>query len=262
MSLTLTNIPKIMRSQGWIRGATLMTKWFNGPAVQVPHYAFTDTSTIKMRWVLGYRSPKELYDSIFRERIWANDAARKILAKRLQSWGKLSKSQQRFDQTVMPASLLESEYINYRSYGGGYSGYSSSGYSTSGYSGSGTSYAASNNASGQAYGLSDLVAALGAFNFRVVVAGSVVPALPGPYQVTITKVGVFVRDSFDFEGFQFLGFWDDSDNSVSAFNPLSGTAVFNSTFREYRKQHGRGGDLLVFSDVLVTTLNPPHTFTL
>ena len=234
MSLTLTNIPKIMRSQGWIRGATLMTKWFNGPAVQVPHYASTDTSTIKMRWVLGYRSPKELYDSIFRERIWANDAARKILAKRLQSWGKLSKSQQRFDQTVMPASLLESEYINYRSY----------------------------NASGQAYVLSDLVAALGAFNFRVVVAGSVVPALPGPYQVTITKVGVFVRDSFDFEGFQFLGFWDDSDNSVSAFNPLSGTAVFNSTFREYRKQHGRGGDLLVFSDVLVTTLNPPHTFTL
>lgn len=266
MSLTLTNIPTIMRAQGWTRGATLMSKWLAGPPAIVPHYASTDTSTIRMRWVLGYRRPRELYDSIFDDQIWANEAARGLLRKRLVRWGKLGSSRQTFDQTMRPPSILESEYINYRSYGGGYSGYSgyygSSGYSSSGYSGSVDRVQAANNASGQATGLSDLVAALGAFNFRVVLAGSVTPTSSGQYQVEVTKVGVYLRDSFDFEGFQFLGFWDDSDNSVSAFNPFSGTAVYNSTFRDYRSQNNNGGDMLVFSDVLVTTLHQPHTFTL
>jgi hypothetical protein len=108
----------------------------------------------------------------------------------------------------------------------------------------------------------DLVAALGAFTFRVVVAGSVTPVLPGGHEVTITKVGVYVRDSFDFEGFQFLGFWDDATNTVSAINPLAGTAVFNSSFREHRDKYHLGGDFLVFSDLKVTTLDPPHTFLL
>lgn len=240
-----------------------MSKWFRSAARQVPNYAPPDTTTIKMSWVLGYSRPKALYDSIFKDRIWANKAARKLLAKRLKSWRFLTAaSTQRFDQTRKQPSMLESEYINYRPYGGGYSGYSGY-YGSLGTSGSGYSvYGNSNNASGQIYGgLNDLVAALGAFTFRVVLAGSVTP-VSGRHQVTIDKVGVYMRDSFDFEGFQFLGFWDDSDNSVSALNPFSGTAVFNSTFRDYRDNNHMGGDMLVFSDVLVKHLRPVHTFML
>lgn len=259
MSLTLTNIPRIMYAQGWTKGATLLAKWFRRAATRYPSYTAPDTTTITLDWVLRYPQAKSLYDSIFANRIWANDKARQQLAKRLKTYGKLTGFEEQFDQTQRPVTVLESEYINYRAYGGGYSGYSGS----SGYS----SYAASGNASTQyselvRTGLNDLIAALGAFTYRVVVGGSVVPIISGGYEVTITKVGVFLRDSFDFEGFQFLGFWDDSLNAVSAVNPFVGTPVFNSSFRDYRDEHHFGGDFLVFSDMKITHLNPPQRFNL
>ena len=260
MSLTLTNIPTIMRAQGWHKGATLMDQWFNRSATQQPKYSATDNSTITVDWVLGYTKPKELYDSIFNERIWANAPARALIQKRLTAQGLIGKFQHSFDQTVKPAESLESEYINTRPYGGGYSGYSGSGYSGSG--SSGTSGDSSNLSSATIYGgLNDLIAAIGAFTFRVVVAGSVTPK-SGGQEVTITKVGVYIRDSYDFDGFQFLGFWDDSDNTVSAVNPFTGDSVYNSSFRDYRDTNKVGGDYMIFSNVKTTTLTTPHVFML
>lgn len=262
MSLTLTNIPRIMMMQGWTHGAALLSKWFSRAATQYPHYTAPDTTTITMDWVLKYSKPKALYDSIFTERIWANGPARKLLAHRLRTWGMLDGFQHQFDQTIKPVTSLEAEYINTRPYGGGYSGYSGS----SGYSGVSSSGASGTASDGYyavaASGLNDLIAALGAFTFRIVVAGLVTAVLPQGHEVTITKVGVYIRDSFDFEGFQFLGFWDDSDNTVSAVNPFTGTSVFNSSFRDYRDNHHMGGDFMVFTQVKTTDLKPPHTFML
>lgn len=267
MSITITNIPRIMRYHGWNNGAALMSRWFSRSAQRVPDYAPPDTTTIKMDWILGYPGPKGVYDKIFEERVWANEAARGVLASRLSKWGKLTGFAANFDQSKKSVTELEDEYINFRPYGGGYSGYSgyygSSGYSGSGYSGAQGASDNSNNASGVvAGGLNDLIAAIGAFTFRIVVVGSTTPVLPKGRQVTITKVGVFVRDSYDFDGFQFLGFWNDTNNSVSTLNPFSGTGVYNSTFRDYRTKTKMGGDFLVFSDVKWTTLPTPHTFML
>jgi hypothetical protein len=109
--------------------------------------------------------------------------------------------------------------------------------------------------------LDDMSAALGNFAFRVIVSGSVTAASRvSGYQVKITEVGVYIRDSYDFNGDQSLGYWDDSDNSVSMFNPLSGTSVSNSDFRDWRSKNSRGGDFLVFSDIKRTTLTTPDTF--
>jgi hypothetical protein len=78
--------------------------------------------------------------------------------------------------------------------------------------------------------------------------------------VTITDVGVYLRDSYDFNGDQHLGFWDDSDNSVSTLNFLSGTRVTNEDFRVWRNANGRGGDFLIYSDVWWTHLTTPDKF--
>jgi hypothetical protein len=79
--------------------------------------------------------------------------------------------------------------------------------------------------------------------------------------VTAREVGVFMRDSYDFNGSQFLGFWDDKDNSVSMFNPLAGERVSNDHFRAWRAANKRGGDFLVFSDVKRVPLSEPDVFT-
>jgi hypothetical protein len=105
--------------------------------------------------------------------------------------------------------------------------------------------------------LDDMFAALHSFNFRVAVSGGVAPASNGAWLVTISEVGVYVQDSYDFEGFQPLGTWDTKTNSVSKTPLGAGTSVGNDDFREWRTSTGMGGDFVVFSDVLVTRLHQP-----
>jgi hypothetical protein len=244
MSLTLTNIPRIMRSKGWVNGARLMETWFARPAATAPAYSAPVTSIITMDWALSYKRARSVYDQLMDDRIWANAAAQKVIAAMLRRQGKLGSTRQAFGDLSRSVELLDADYINYRAIGGSYSGSSYSYYYY---------YYSS--------GLDDMTAALGAFTFRVAVAGTVAPASGrAGHEVTITQIGIYLRDSFDFNGDQFLGFWDDSDNSVSAVNWFSGTGVSNSDFRKYRDDTGWGGDFLVYSNVQSMCLVTPDTF--
>ena len=123
--------------------------------------------------------------------------------------------------------------------------------------------------------LDDLSAALGNFAFRVVVAGTIAtvvspppaglpqkapPPAPPKLRITTTDVGVYIRDSYDFNGTQFLGFWNEKDGAVSGSNPLVGDAVSNDDFRKWRAKNGKGGDFLVYSDLQTTHLTSPDSF--
>lgn len=232
MSLTITNIPAIMRSHGWGNGARLMEIWFSRPPAIAPAYGPPETGTIRMdRWALTFSRARQIYDQLMRERIWANAAAQREITAMLRRKGFLMPASRSFGDLTQSVERQDADYINYRVVNFGLSD------------------------------LDDMSAALGNFAFRVLVSGSVTAASRmSEYQVTITEVGVYIRDSFDFNGDQFLGYWDDSDNSVSMLNPLSGTGVSNSDFRNWRSRNGRGGDFLVFSDIKRTTLTTPDTF--
>jgi Family of unknown function (DUF6402) len=242
MSLTLTNIPRIMRRQHWFNGAALMDTWFSRPSAIKPKYSAPDTTTIEMdAWALKFVRAKEVYDKLIQERIWANAAALAVLAAMLRRNGLLTGAARRFGDLSQPASALHADQVNFRTVGG--------------------------------KTLDDMLAALGHFAFYVSVAGEITPVveapgaggsgpLPAAYQVAITEIGVYIVDSFDFEGDQDLGYWDDSDNTVSGWNPLTGTSVSNSDFRDWRAKTGRGGDFLVYSDVKRTTLATPDIVTI
>jgi hypothetical protein len=107
--------------------------------------------------------------------------------------------------------------------------------------------------------LDDMVAALGRFNLRINIAGSVSPTSPSRkvYKITIDRLAVYVDDSFDVNGFQFLGYWSVFKNSASASLFASGAAVTNTLYREWGERHNRGGDFKVFSDVKKQTLRRP-----
>ncbi|MEL6107194.1 MAG: DUF6402 family protein [Planctomycetota bacterium] len=253
MSLDLTNIPAIMRSKGWDKGAALMDRWFAGPALATPQVQSPDTSTITMQWALGYSRARDTYNKLIRERVWANPAAQGEIKKLLQRKNKLTNTAQRFGQLSGAANVLDADYINYRGIGSGYSGV---------YSGaSGDTYYGLYYYGASYYGggMDDMMAGLGNFVFRVLVSGSVAPSGSG-HDVTIDRIGVYLRDSYSFEGDQHLGFWDDSDNSVSAINFLSGTRVTNKSFREWRTANGKGGDYLIYSDIKQVPLARPDQF--
>ena len=116
--------------------------------------------------------------------------------------------------------------------------------------------------------LDGLKAALGRWNFFIHVEGKV-EVLTQPsgwgrylehfykdYRVSITRVGVHVRDSFDFEGWQPLGCWNAKKKEVGSVFCDGGTSVDNDSFRDWRTVNGRGGDFQLYSDLVITPLSP------
>lgn len=224
--MDITKIPDIMRHHSWTNGARLMDAWFNRPTSVKPHYGVPPV-LVTMEWALSYSPVKSKYDEIFREKIWSNEAAKKELRRQLQHKGLLRPGAvTAFGDLSKPAANMEDDYINYRAVGGYVYQY--------------YSY----------HGLNDLTAALGRFVLNVAIAGTV-ESIPNSaqFKVSVKEVGVYIKDSYDFEGDQFLGYWDAGDNSVSTINFFSGDGVSNEDFRDWRKANGRGGDFRVYSDV-------------
>ncbi len=235
--MDLTKIPGIMRHHNWTNGARLMEAWFARPVSRKPSYGLPPMF-VTMEWALGFAPVKSKYDEIFREKIWANPAAKAELRRQLERKGLLRQfSCTQFGDLSKSAPNLEDDYVNFRPVGGYVYQY--------------YSYR----------GLNDLTAALGRFVLNVAIAG-MVEAVPNSLQfkVSVSEVGVYIKDSYDFEGDQFLGYWDENDNSVSTINRFSGDGVTNEDFRNWRNANGKGGDFRVYSDVKRQCFGKPHTF--
>jgi hypothetical protein len=244
--MDITKIPGIMRHHNWTNGARLMESWFSRPVAVKPGYG-SPPEYVKMDWALGYPEGKKIYNEIINNKVWSNEAARREVRKMLEKQNLLKPGTcAAFGDLSKDAAELDEVAVNFRSTSGYYGGY---------YSGMYGYYDAYED-------LTDLTAALGRFVMKVAIAGSVEAheSLPGKYKVTVGEIGVFIRDSYDFEGDQHLGYWDPDDNSVSVVNFLSGDKVTNESFRDWRASNGKGGDFLVFSDVKRTILPTPDVF--
>jgi hypothetical protein len=244
-----------MRGKSWLNGARLLDIWFSRQPATSPAYGPPDTTTIRMQtFVLTFARAREVYDQLVREKIWSNQAGKAAVARMLRAKGLLTMAPRRvsFGRLADPVPQQDPDYINQRPAGG---------YGT----------------------FDDLTAALGRFNLRVVVAGTVgpvptgnprVPAGSSGWEVEVSEVGVYVYDSFDFEGDQYLGCWSDNPDGFSPvmpsepavgmeamiFRPPLFTPVGNRDFREWRTQNRRGGDFLVFSDMKRVPISPPDRF--
>ncbi len=254
----IDNVPNIMIAKGWHKGAALMRRWLNNSAIAFPNYdSEYETCIIDVDWSLGFTAAKTVYDKMISERIWINDAAKKILMKNIRKHWKL-KLPTRVGQKVefgnfnRSYNLLEKDYINSRAVK------------------SPTKY------------LNGLTAALGNFQYRVLVKGYVEltktkdqdSSIGGIYKlrnffykVQITEIGVYIRDSYDFDGRQHLGCWDKKNNEAyrGCLNVFSSNLnnLSNGDFRWYRKKTNRGGDFLIYSPVktkMVTGTQNSMTF--
>jgi hypothetical protein len=105
-------------------------------------------------------------------------------------------------------------------------------------------------------------AALGQFELLLAAAGEAEPLPDGvTHRITLRKKGVFVEDQYDFEGSQFLGFWDVETHSAGYIPSLRCKwPVTNGSFRDWRDRTNRGGDYLVYSDVKQENIDPPIVF--
>jgi hypothetical protein len=128
----------------------------------------------------------------------------------------------------------------------------------------------------------DLFFTVGNFDWRFLPAGQAeyLPSSrqdrPGMLEVTINEVGVYVYDTFDFNGEQPLGFWNVDSEAVRLYMPKEDYArkipdistdplywtgmgyveVTNQTFRRYREVVQNGLDLHLYSEVKFFPVTP------
>ncbi len=224
----ITKIPAIMRTKSWLDGARLQDVWFAGAKNDDPAKGVPDTTTITMKWALSFQRAKAVYDEMLAGEIWMNPPAQQAIKKMLSEQGKLTSQKATFGDLTRSVVDVDKDYIQYRVVGSIFDP------------------------------LDDMYAALGKFTFRMAISGTVVPQKSGAHTVVIHEVGTYVKDSFDFNGDQTLGFWSDTD--VYRTPGFSTTQIHNSDYRKWRDAHGAGGDFYVFSDVLVKRLMPADLF--
>ena len=107
-----------------------------------------------------------------------------------------------------------------------------------------------------------LIGSLGSFNFYAVPVGVARRKVDGTVSVEIGNVVVYVLDSYDFEGEQALGCFEEPDE-ISR-DALAGTVIWNADYRNWRNSpeaQNKGGDFLVMSDAKTMPLPLNFSFT-
>jgi hypothetical protein len=246
---TIEDIPTVMRDKkSWPVAAALMARWFAGaekkmtdkektgatPARDYPK-EFVDTKTVTMEWIRTFARGDAGYKALKSK--LSTPAAQAVLKTKAGAKSRVIKnapdpvelhSDWQFQRLVVENPNTTS--------------------------------------------LDEMNGALANFGlYAAVLEGSVSEKPP---QIKITKVGIYMRDTYDFNGAQYLGHWNSSgvgvdrgsltayflfgkeSHSSSDFADI-GTAkpVNNSDYENWRTAHSKGGDLMIFSDVVTETVD-------
>ncbi|HEY4292366.1 DUF6402 family protein [Luteibacter sp.] len=256
----IKSIPTAMRRMGWTVSAQLMERWLQTPAWVLPtdwkkrktspnlmpSFTQIDQNTVRMSWARSYQRLRSMMDEL--RTAMANEPARKELRTKTAKI-QLSPDWSIFGSQTYSAFRLDGLHqSNAREFGG---------FSDP---------------------LDDMYGSLGMATLKVALIGEA-KRDPRSQRVTIraTHAGYYIRDTYDFNGFQFLGTWTKTGVLHSIQPPLPLTShgvishlgkepvshVFNHDFESYRRVTGLGGDFIVYSDVvwepvdMTLELDPP-----
>lgn len=256
---SLRDIPHVMRDKlNWPIAARLQERWFDSPAFEIHSNEMKsgrgyddrksapvhlDESTIKMDWVLNY--PRAFAKYMALEKKALSDAAIQELTRKLVESGIAPHrgwTTAKFGQLgTRAAELDETCQCNYEPCLWGLDA-----------------------------PVDELLGALGDFTMKVAAGGTI-----RGKRVTIERVGFYIRDTFEFmdEGLttifsQPLGMWGPNGIYQNVGNALECVVsdgcvylyVDNRSYRDYRKKYGKGGDFIIYSDVLWKNLRQPRSF--
>ncbi len=257
--LALTRLPAAMRNMGWHTAAALMQRWFDSPAWEMPEEwkrdkkkpepvtlrpEVCDETIVKMDWAMKFDRCKDAVASV--ESRLASTPAIGLLKERLKSAGWDGARTFTLGHNHLSAREMDGlSQVNIASLGGTWDV------------------------------LDDMYGALGSATLKIGVIGSTVEEKNATTKQSrhvfhIEKAGFYIRDHYDFNGFQYLGTWTEDRVLTKAETIMSVTAhgqvilrlkegpfavVTNSDFRKFRSKHEHGGDFIVYSDVLWRTVD-------
>jgi Family of unknown function (DUF6402) len=255
--INLFDIPQVMRQKKLIKGAEIMEHWFLGKPFSMPAswkdgknasdprtipIQHINETIITMQWALGFPRALAPYNEL-KSAVYGTLSEKSLnfskdeLFANLKADGKFTKKVERFG-FGSGRTLHKTAHINTRVVGLNFSGKLND-------------------------PLDDMYCALGAFGIHVAGSGTVTPLDPkdktGTHLVKIDKLGFYIKDTYDFNEDQPLGYWDEAGVKKSA-GPGS-FAVENKSFRDWRARFNHGGDFMIFSDVRWEGVSRPVLWT-
>jgi hypothetical protein len=272
----IQDVPKAMRKVGMPMAAKLQERWFAGAAnysrsdkdlmneidQSGARYApaMVDSKTIKMDWVLSFRRAKTAFDELVEKRLKAPRAF-DTLKKALTSY------QNRPD--IYGWNFANSDFLEF------HQKFQFQFIEVNATWGQRISQFLDRNIT--AGGVpDDLTGALGSFNLYAAVDYARFESSPAGRVAVITDVSIYVRDPYEFSGEQYLGHWSPSHVAVVPARQLGGSwlsypvvdgsayekdsvlyPVTNKDYRDWRQQHGQGGDFMIYTDRVNVKLNSP-----
>lgn len=276
----IQDIPGAMRKLRMPMGALLMERWFKGelnysPTDQdevvginqngVPYPStMIDTTSITMKWVLEFRRAKNGFDTLAESRMLETKRAREILTLALAPYKKTHESIHPWEESMGDIhefhKKFQFQYIDVNA------------------SWSERIAVQLIEEIGNGGIPDDLTGALGSFNFYAAIGKAHFNRQTGT--VTVTQVGIYVKDHYTFvtkpgKASQYLGHWNKTHIAILHRHAaamaldlqLSDTPVeidknifypvHNRDFTAWQQKYGRGGDFILYSDVVWVTLYRP-----
>ena len=238
-TITPLDIANAMKKMGWTVASSLMQRWADGAsstmteAVKLGTVAPTsprqlDQSLVSMSWVKKFSRANAAYKTVIANAL--NPAGVKQLRNQLAEagWksGAFALGSKSFDAATLDATCQ----TNFVPVGGLFDT------------------------------LDDFYGAMGKASIKVAVVGNVKQTPAKSHVFIVDALGVYLRDTYDFNGSQPLGVWNkdrclSKAEMVLRFNsPIVALfdgfeSVGNADFRDWRTKTGKGGDYVVYSNV-------------
>lgn len=204
----LIELPDTFEKMGWTIAAKLMRHWFAHPAST--DKTQTPSVTLNQDWLMQSPPYADKYNELT-ENLW-NDAAQNTLKSILERDGIVSGE---FDYTQTKEMIIEKHHQSRT--GGDYW------------------YNLLNDPQ-------DFDAAIGRYTLYAAAKGSINNGV-----IDIDSFAIVMRDNYDFEGNQRLGYFDCQVQAFSTTNFVF-EKVENASFSRFRTQTKQGGDFYVYSN--------------
>ena len=241
----LIEIPAVMQHHmSAPQGAELMRQWFRSESFSLPESyrsgsvnflsvpsQHLNTDTIKMSWVAGFPRAAGVLMRLETDLVNTPAAARE-LRRVLQRQQFLNGGREAIGVSREAIVLHETAHLNAQTVAFGNT-------------------------------VDPLDCALAAFTVHMAVSGFVQPiktqGTAKTHEVEVTELHFYVRDCYDFTSDrEALGSWNRTGASIIPGRPGMYFAE-NNVFRKWRSLHGRGGDFVVFSDLMSKKPRRPIT---
>lgn len=243
----IKSIPMAMRNMGWTVSAQLIERWLQAPAWVLPRswkqyetspreipFTHIEKQLVRMSWAMSHQRVQEAKSALLAK--MTNDPAQRNLGKKLSAANLERGKWTAFGSKHYP--VLDLERVHQSNF---------------------TTFGRLSDP------MDDLYGSLGEATLKVALIGLVMRHEAAErFTFKVTDAGFYIRDTYDFNGDQYLGAWA-KDRVLSlaqtALNfprrdqahrgsPVPITHVTNSHFDSYRRATGFGGDFVIYSNVI------------